>query len=260
MIGFLGDIFSFVNNTGFMWENAPLLGAMVIFAEHRYYGLSFPANVSNNVSNYGFLSVEQALADYAALIHHFHHTRLFPETAPLITFGGSYGGMLAAWFRQKYPHLTIGLVIGKKQSSLSLKYSFNKLICGEFFSSLAASAPVAQFLKHYKCEEFNHLITQDYAGYSEDCAGGIRNSWPAIRRLAASKKGRDQLTDLFHLCTPLTDEKDADNLVDYLVDGFTNLAMTDYPNAASFLRPMPAYPMRVRLQLLDSNFFPETNL
>lgn len=217
-----GDVFAFVNNTGFIWENGPLLGAMVIFAEHRYYGLSFPANVTNNVSNYGYLSVEQALADYAELIHHFHKIGLFSETAPLVTFGGSYGGMLAAWFRQKYPHLTIG--------------------------SLAASAPVAQFLNHYNCGDFNHLVTQDYQGYSQNCADGIRNTWPAIRRLASTSKGRNQLASIFNLCTPLVNETDADNLVDYLVDGLTNIAMTDYPNPASFLRPMPAYPMRVSHQ------------
>ena len=37
-----GDIFSFANNTGFMWENAPKFNAMVVFMEHRYYGQSMP--------------------------------------------------------------------------------------------------------------------------------------------------------------------------------------------------------------------------
>lgn len=37
-----GEIFSFANNTGFMWENAPDYNAMVIFVEHRYYGQSLP--------------------------------------------------------------------------------------------------------------------------------------------------------------------------------------------------------------------------
>lgn len=37
-----GDIWSFVNNTGFLWENAPKFNAKVIFAEHRYYGKSLP--------------------------------------------------------------------------------------------------------------------------------------------------------------------------------------------------------------------------
>eukprot|EP01083_Nonionella_stella_P227222 806376_1 len=33
-----GNIESFYNNTGFMFDNAPQFGALVLFAEHRYYG------------------------------------------------------------------------------------------------------------------------------------------------------------------------------------------------------------------------------
>ena len=29
---------------------------------------------------------------------------------PFITIGGSYPGALSAWFRYKYPHLTIGSI------------------------------------------------------------------------------------------------------------------------------------------------------
>lgn len=47
-----GDIFSFANNTGFMWENAQKFGAMVMFVEHRYYGVSLPfGNASYAVSD-----------------------------------------------------------------------------------------------------------------------------------------------------------------------------------------------------------------
>jgi lysosomal Pro-X carboxypeptidase len=91
-----------------MWDNAQLVGAMVIFAEHRYYGDSIPTNASFNENPYLYLSVEQALADYAYLIEYFHKNATFTEQSPVVTFGGSYGGMLAAWFRQKYPHLTVG--------------------------------------------------------------------------------------------------------------------------------------------------------
>lgn len=37
-----GNIMTFANNTGFMWDRAQEFGAMVVFAEHRYYGDSLP--------------------------------------------------------------------------------------------------------------------------------------------------------------------------------------------------------------------------
>ena len=37
-----GKIESFAENTGFMWDIAQEFGAMLVFAEHRYYGDSLP--------------------------------------------------------------------------------------------------------------------------------------------------------------------------------------------------------------------------
>lgn len=37
-----GDIESFWDNTGFVFDIAPEFNALVIFAEHRYYGKSWP--------------------------------------------------------------------------------------------------------------------------------------------------------------------------------------------------------------------------
>jgi pimeloyl-ACP methyl ester carboxylesterase len=49
----------------------------------------------------------QALADYAVLIEKLRHEWESPDSA-VIGFGGSYGGMLAAWFRMKYPNMLDG--------------------------------------------------------------------------------------------------------------------------------------------------------
>jgi hypothetical protein len=38
------------------------------------------------------------------------HTHKITDNTPFITVGGSYPGALSAWFRYKYPHLTIGAI------------------------------------------------------------------------------------------------------------------------------------------------------
>ncbi len=117
-----------------MWDIAPQFNALLIFAEHRYYGKSLPFGPSSlkvikykllNNKNYrhihkltitfqpdpkfnGYLTSEQALADYAELLTYIKQSIKGADESPVIAFGGSYGGMLAAWFRIKYPHICDG--------------------------------------------------------------------------------------------------------------------------------------------------------
>lgn len=93
-----------------MWEISKEFNALVVFAEHRYYGTSLPyeSKSYDDKQKLGYLTSQQALADYVDLVKYLRdnaskQTGGKNHPNPVITFGGSYGGMLAAWMRMKYP-------------------------------------------------------------------------------------------------------------------------------------------------------------
>jgi lysosomal Pro-X carboxypeptidase len=79
LLGNEGNIEAFWDNSGFVMEAATTFKALVVFAEHRYYGKSWPFGLFSSLSmksdwqgsesksleraNIVFLSVEQALGD-----------------------------------------------------------------------------------------------------------------------------------------------------------------------------------------------------
>ena len=90
-----------------MWELGEETGALLIFAEHRYFGESKP-NLVGVRNCLGYCSSQQALADYAVLVPELREKLGVKESSSTIAFGGSYGGMLTAWMRIKYPNIIDG--------------------------------------------------------------------------------------------------------------------------------------------------------
>ncbi|XP_001356509.3 lysosomal Pro-X carboxypeptidase [Drosophila pseudoobscura] len=214
-----GDIELFAQNTGFMWELAEKQRALLIFAEHRYYGKSLPFGASTfNASmpdHLAYFTVEQTLEDYAMLITFLRNDL----PLPVVAFGGSYGGMLAAWFRMKYPHLVAG--------------------------ALAASAPILQFPGITDCDIFYRIVTSVFQNaYNSNCTTNIGRSWKTFETLGGTEAGKKQISDAFNLCHPIKNDADLKNFLDYIEEVYGNLAMVNYPYNSSFLAPLPAYPVR----------------
>ena len=57
--------------------------------------------------------------------------------------------------------------------------------------------------------------------------------------------GLDFISKTFSLCKPIEDKYALSDMLDWLAGIYSNLAMVDYPYAASFLEPLPAWPVKV---------------
>lgn len=215
-----GDIVWFMNNTGLMFDWAPEFKAMLVFAEHRYYGESLPYGPDSykDLKHLGYLSSEQALADFAVLIDQIKSNVTGAKNSPVVAFGGSYGGMLASWFRMKYPHSVVG--------------------------ALASSAPIWLFGDLVPCDGYNQIVTEDFNLSGPNCVENIRKSWKVVTEMGKTDKGRELLVRTFGLCKPLNASDAGQSVKDWLTNTWAVLPMVDYPYPASFLEPLPAWPLK----------------
>ena len=207
-----GDVTLYANNTGLMWEHAEAFGARLVFAEHRYYGESWPlsGDPATSLRHMQFLSSQQALADYAVLLRALRR-ELGPggEDVPAVAFGGSYGGVLSAMFRAKYP----------------------ASVCG----AIAASAPLRAFptqLPSWNSGAYYARVTATASaagGCPDACAANVRSMWAPFFADAATDAGRARLSAAFRTCAPLASADDGLALAQWVRSAFDVLAMGNYP-------------------------------
>ncbi|KAL4144232.1 hypothetical protein KRP22_003430 [Phytophthora ramorum] len=230
-----GDVTLYANHTGLIWENAQTFKALIVFAEHRYYGKSLPFG-DKYMDHLAYLTHDQALADYTELIYHLQK-KYDAFNHPVIAFGGSYGGMLSAWFRMKYPNIIAG--------------------------AIAASAPIYGFggFPDFDGQKYWQVVTRDAspaAGSAENCVPNAQKSWAQMFALAKSERGRATLSSLFRLCEPLTKEEQGEDLAMSVLFAFDTLAMGNFPYPSSYLTggvvSLPAWPVREACSHLAGEF------
>ncbi|CAN1171695.1 Lysosomal Pro-X carboxypeptidase [Linum perenne] len=215
--GHEGTIDSVWSYIGFLTENAPRFKALILYIEHRYYGESIPfgswKEASTNASSLGYLNSAQAIADYAAIILHVKQA-YSAQNSPVIVIGGSYSGMLASWFRLKYPHIAVG--------------------------ALASSAPILYFDGGVAPDDgYYSIVTKDFKEASKNCYETISKSWEEIERVASKPNGLSLLSKKFKTCRPLRRSFDLKDYLDSM-----------YAEAAQYNEP-PEYPVGIVCRGID---------
>ncbi|KAI6179179.1 putative serine protease pcp-1 [Aphelenchoides besseyi] len=216
-----GPIEGFVDNTQILLDIAPQLNALVVFAEHRYYGstLPFGADSFKDTTKVAYLSVEQALRDYIQVVKDLRTN--YPKLGKVVAVGGSYGGMLAAWARLLHSHV--------------------------FDAAWAASAPLAYFRNSgVEFGAFHKVLTNALVtfGCSTDA---VIKAFADLDNWGTTTKELQNLNKIF-MTDPKSKVKNKDDIQSlkyFIRSTFESMAMANYPYRASFLRDnVGAWPFR----------------
>jgi lysosomal Pro-X carboxypeptidase len=232
------DITVFANTAGLLWQTAEEFNAVIIFAEHRFFGRSQPCG--GNFSCFPYLSTQQALADYAVLLTNLTSDR-YKDSVGVIAFGGSYGGMLSAWIRIKYPNIITG--------------------------SISASGPIGMVSGAYRRSSYWQVITRDATragGASPNCSWNVYRAIHAVIEELKTEEGRQHVAEIFKTCQVPSASNATDEMGYFIQAAFDLLGMGDYPYELNFIfgtydNPAPAWPMRVACEFMkDSSADNET--
>lgn len=152
--------------------------ALMFGVEHRYYGChnasACPVDSMRETSDLKYLSSRQALGDLAHFKTFATETYSLTDANKWVSFGGSYPGMLAGWFRLKFPHLV--------------------------HASVASSAPVKAKVD---MNEYNDVTAAAYSvsdnnvGGSPECTKAISVGHAKIGTMFGTVAGRTNLAAVF---------------------------------------------------------------
>jgi len=149
--------------------------ALMIAVEHRYYGChnsSACPYSSSDKHPLQFLSSRQAVEDLALAHAHVLAEYSLTPANKWVSWGGSYPGMMASFFRIKHPELV--------------------------HASVASSAPV---IAQLDMPEYNNIAAKAYGlpsvGGSPACTEAIAKGHAKIGTMFASPEGRKSLSQAF---------------------------------------------------------------
>ena len=155
--------------------------------------------------------------DYVEFMLDFKHDRGIGDRA-VIVGGGSYGGMLSAWLRMKYPHV--------------------------FMGALAASAPILFFDGYVNPDAYDDIATDDYRKADADCPVMIKAGFDQLADLREQSETYADVKDIFGLCATPSGAAEIESLIGTLNDSLGTMAMVDYPYPTNFVEPLPAWPVK----------------
>lgn len=146
--------------------------------------------------------MDQALADLAHLIVDLKSDKALNATGGVIVVGGSYSATMAAWFRQKYPHLVNG--------------------------AWASSAPLHATLNYFEYTEVVARTIRKVGG--EDCYYKLEETFESIEDLLDSQNS-EELLELFAICDDfdIKNKYDVWNFVTSIKNIFSGIVQAHRP-------------------------------
>lgn len=179
------------------------LSALVVFAEHRFFGETFPRGDTTagwypDSDHLGLLTEAQVLEDYTALATALR-TNLSAWDSPLISVGGSLAGEMTTWWRIRYPFMVD--------------------------MGLAGSAPILGFPGLTDPFGWNRVVTQAFRSVGGDeCVSNIREGYWQTAGMTPA-----QVNAAFNPCTPATQACHAEQVADLVMNWAATATEAAYP-------------------------------
>ncbi|KAL6049767.1 Dipeptidyl peptidase 2 [Balamuthia mandrillaris] len=197
---------------------AARLNALLVSAEHRYFGESLPFGPEPSFApeNVVFLTVEQTLADYVAIIQHVQQrymsssSSLSSSNTKVFTFGGSYGGFLAMLMRAKHPTVVNGGAI----ASAAALYTVGDVSNSTWFDHVSQTFNSVPFLPTEK-----------------SCGEAVRGEFEQVYQQRYNGTLRKELKKRYRLCEEVSSSSDVFRLLLTARNAFASVAEFNYPIA-----------------------------